>query len=327
MSKHFTPSTILVTGGAGFIGSHVCEKLLAQGKEVICIDNLSDYYSPKFKLENLEILEQYPLFHFHQQDVRNVKMLEKIFVEYEVEAIIHLAACVGIRASWKDPLTYEDINVKGTLNLLEMAKNFKIKNFIFSSSSSVYGLNPLPFCEDKTLPNPISPYAATKLAAESLCRAYANAYDLSIKCLRFFTAYGPRGRPDMAVYKFVHAIDRGRAIEIYGDGSSKRDYTYVEDIVDGVTACLKKNFKFEIFNLGSSKMIELKELVEIIENSMDKKAIIQKLPPQLGDLPSTCADISKAKKLLNYKPSTTLEEGISKFIKWFREKRGQNSRL
>lgn len=315
--------TILVTGGAGFIGSHVCEALLKKGEKVIGIDDFNDYYDPKVKRKNISGFLSNKKFKIYEADIRNFDSLEKIFSENKIDKVVHLAARAGVRPSIKYPLLYEEVNIKGTLNLLELSKN--VKNFVFASSSSVYGNNKkVPFSEIDNVDNPISPYAATKKSGELLCYTYHHLYNIPITCLRFFTVYGPRGRPDMAVYKFTKAIKEGKSIEIYGDGTSKRDYTYIEDILQGIISALENNLSYEIINLGESKTVELNYLVSIIEKEIGKKAKIIKMSLQPGDVDITYADISKANKLLGYNPKTPIESGIKKFVEWFEKENGNN---
>ncbi len=310
--------TILVTGGAGFIGSHVCDRLLELGKKVICVDNLNNYYSPKRKIKNIEHNLENPNFMFITADIKNKEQLDEIFQNNKVDKIIHLAARAGVRPSLKNPSLYQETNIKGTLNLLELAKKYNINHFVLASSSSVYGKNKkIPFCETDNVDNPISPYAATKKAAELLCRTYSHLYDINITCLRFFTVYGPRGRPDMAPYLFTEKIYKDLPIQRFGDGTAKRDYTFITDIVEGIIAAVEKPFKYEIINLGNNKPVELNQFIKVIEENINKKAVIEEksIPP--GDVLITFADIDKAKKLLGYEPKTTIEEGMKKFIEWY----------
>ena len=312
----------LVTGGAGFIGSHLIARLLEEGHSVICLDNFDPYYDPQLKKKNIVHNLSKKNFKLIEADVRDKKALERIFKENDIEKIVHLAAKVGVRPSIKEPLLYEDVNVRGTLNLLELCKEHKVGNFIFGSSSSVYGnIEKVPFSEDD-VPKPISPYGASKRSAELLCYVYSSLYSISITCLRFFTVYGPRQRPDMAIHKFTKLIDQGKEIQIYGDGASKRDYTYIDDIVTGIVNSLEREFPFEIFNLGDSKTVELKELISLIEEELGKKAVVRKMPAKLGDMSITYANISKARKMLDYDPKVSLEAGIKAFIKWYKTKRG-----
>ncbi|RLE44906.1 epimerase [Candidatus Woesearchaeota archaeon] len=312
--------TILVTGGAGFIGSHVCDKLLQLGKKVICIDNLNPYYSPIRKIKNIKHNFDNPNFVFYNVDIQDKDQLEEIFKKHKIDKICHLAARAGVRPSIEKPLWYRDTNVTGTLNLLELAKEFKVHNFIFASSSSVYGKNKkIPFSETDNVDYPISPYAASKKACELFCYTYSHLVDLNVTCLRFFTVYGPRGRPDMAPYLFTKRIMKGLPIKKFGDGTSKRDYTYISDIVDGVMAALERPFKFEIINLGNNKPVELNHFISVIEGHLGKKAIIEEHPMPAGDVPITFADTSKAKGLLDYEPKVSIEEGMKRFIEWFKQ--------
>ncbi len=312
--------TILVTGGAGFIGSHVCDNLLKKGKKVICLDNFNNYYSPERKKKNIAHNLQNKDFTVAKADISDYNTIKKIFEEKKPEKIIHLAARAGVRPSLENPFIYEETNIKGTLNLLELSKDLKIKNFVFGSSSSVYGTNAkVPFSEEDKTDFSISPYAATKKAGEVLCHTYSHLYGLNISCLRFFTVYGPRGRPDMAPYLFTEAIMKAKPITMYGNGTSKRDYTYVEDIVSGIVSALEKNYRYEIFNLGESQTVELRMLISVIEKNVGKKAIIIKKPMPKGDVPITYADIAKSKKMLDYAPKTGIEKGIASFVGWYKK--------
>jgi len=311
---------ILVTGCAGFIGSHVAEALLKRGDYVVGVDNLNDYYGVRIKKKNLRLLKNYSEFKFYKEDIRNYDKLKKIFKKEKPEKIVHLAARAGVRASIQNPLLYQDVNIRGTLNLLDLAKDYKARSFVFASSSSVYGnQKKVPFSETDKVDNPISPYAATKRAAELLCYTYHHLYNMRITCLRFFTVYGPRGRPDMAPYKFTKLIIQGEPIPKYGDGTTKRDYTYIADIVKGVISAVDKELGFEIINLGNNKPVELNEFIRIIERVTSKKAVIKQLPMQPGDVSITYADISKAQRLLGYKPDTSIEEGMKKFVEWYKK--------
>jgi UDP-glucuronate 4-epimerase len=278
-------------------------------------------YSPIIKKENIDDFKNYPRFKFYTEDIRNFKALERIFEKEKPDKIVHLAAKVGVRPSIENPFIYEDVNIKGALNLLELARKYKIENFICASSSSVYGGNKkIPFSETDPADFPISPYAATKKSAELLCYNYHHLYNLNIICLRFFTVYGPKGRPDMAPYKFTKAILEEKELPMFGYGNSKRDYTYIDDIISGIISCLDKKFGYEIINLGNSYSISLKYFIKIIEKITGKKAKIKQFPAQPGDARITCADISKARKLLNYNPKIRPEEGMKKFIKWYKGK-------
>lgn len=315
---------ILVTGGAGFIGSHVVDTLLERGDNVICVDNFNDYYNPEFKHENVRLAKLNPNYKLYEIDITNYLALKKIFMKNNVDKIIHLAARAGVRPSIQQPFLYEEVNIKGTLNLLELAKDFKIKNFVFSSSSSVYGNSTkVPFSEKDNVDFPISPYAATKKSAELFCYNYHHLYNIPITCIRPFTVYGPRGRPDMAPYKFTELISTGKPIDMFGDGSMKRDFTYVTDIVFGIIAALDKNLDFEIINLGNSNPVELRRFIQIIEEAVGKKAIINQKPVPPGDVKITYADVSKAKELLGYDPQVKIEEGMNNFVRWYKENRAK----
>jgi len=314
--------TILVTGGAGFIGSHLCERLLKDGHSVICLDNFDSYYDPNIKIRNVEqISKKYPgPFTIVTGDIRNRDHLTETFEENRIDMVFHLAARAGVRPSIADPLLYEDVNLKGTVTLLEVCKTFGIRDIIFASSSSVYGENQrVPFSENDLDIQPISPYGATKRAGELLCYSYHHLSGMNIACLRIFTAYGPRQRPEMAIHKFTSLIDQGKEIPMFGDGSSKRDYTYIDDLIDGMMAVLQRHKGYEIYNLGESQTTSLKELIGMIESALGKMAKIQTLDPQPGDVSITYADISKARRLLNYQPKITMEEGIKRFVEWFKE--------
>jgi len=307
---------IIVTGGAGFIGSHVCEALLNKNK-VICIDDFNDYYSPERKYDNIKGCKEHPNFQIHKANIVDYNKLKSIFETYKPDKVIHLAARAGVRPSIKDPFIYTETNIKGTLNLLELSRIHKVKQFIFGSSSSVYGsTNKVPFSEDQDTDKPVSPYAATKKAGEALCYTYSYLYNLNITCLRFFTVYGPRGRPDMAPYLFTNWIMNNKPIIMFGDGSTKRDYTYISDIVSGILSSLENEFKYEIINLGNSQTVELRRLISTIEKYLGKKAKIIQKDIVRGDVPITYANISKAKKLLNYNPKVSIDDGIAKFIDW-----------
>lgn len=314
-----THTNVLITGGAGFIGSHLAEALLAEGGwHVTVVDDLNDFYSPEVKRENLSRMISNPTFSFIEADIRNAEMLVKIFEASRFDCIVHLAARAGVRPSLAAPQLYFETNVTGTLNLLELARRHCIRRFVFGSSSSVYGINAkVPFAEDDRIHQPISPYAATKAAGELLCHTYSHLYDIRTVCLRFFTVYGARQRPDLAIHKFARLITDGKSIQVFGDGTTRRDYTYIDDIIQGVRAAMDYNrSNFEIFNLGESETTHLSRLIELLEESLGKKAVIDRQPMQPGDVPVTYADISKARKLLGYNPRTKIEEGIPKFVEW-----------
>lgn len=308
---------ILVTGGAGFIGSHLCEHLIRDGHCVTVIDDLNDYYSPNLKRENLRSIQSVGPVAFHDVDITNENAVADVFRGSKPEAVIHLAARAGVRPSLEQPLLYERVNVHGTLVLLELSRATGVKKFLFASSSSIYGIsNQVPFSEDDHFNLPISPYAATKIAGEKLCYTYSHLYGIQATCLRFFTVYGPRQRPDLAIRKFADRIANGHRIQVYGDGSTGRDYTFVEDIVGGIAAALLYDCKYDIFNLGNAHPVRLTTLIQTIENALGKKADIEWLPDQPGDVPITYADIRKAQRLLSYEPRTTFEDGIQKFVTW-----------
>lgn len=310
--------TVLVTGGAGFIGSHVCERLLRDGHQVVCVDDFNDYYDPAAKERNVSLFAGNKAFSLHREDIRDRKAMDAVMRKHACTRIIHLAARAGVRPSLDDPALYADVNINGTLNLLELAKAYKVKGVVSASSSSVYGLTKrIPFSEDDEVSCQISPYGVSKRAGELYCHAYHELYGIPITCLRFFTVYGPRGRPDMAPYKFTKLIDGGKPIEMFGDGSSRRDYTYIADIVDGIIAAMVKNCPFEIINLGNSNPISLKEFIAIIEEKLGKKAAVKRLPLQPGDLPETYADVRKAERLLGFRPNVSVKEGMGKFIDWY----------
>ncbi|MBN2459359.1 GDP-mannose 4,6-dehydratase [Candidatus Woesearchaeota archaeon] len=313
---------ILVTGAAGFIGSHVAEALLKRGDAVIGVDCINDYYDVKFKKENLGILNKYPCFVFYKADICDFKAMKKVFDKENPEKVVHLAARAGVRPSIDNPFIYEETNVKGTLNLLELAKEAKVKSFVSASSSSVYGnQKKIPFSEKDNVDHPISPYAATKKAGELLCHTYHHLYGMKITCLRFFTVYGPRGRPDMAPYMFVNNVSKGAPIKKFGDGKSRRDYTFITDITEGVLAAADRELEFEIINLGNNKPVSLNEFIAIVEKLVGKKAAANEMPMQPGDVDITYADISKAKKLLGYYPKTRFEEGMKQFVEWYKKNR------
>ncbi len=310
---------ILVTGGAGFIGSHLVEKLLSAGERVICIDDFNDYYDPGLKRANVKPFLKEKHFQLYEADIRDGRAMDEIFAAEDIQAVVHLAARAGVRDSLKDPHLYARTNINGILNLLEAVRRKSIQTFIFGSSSSVYGLSHrVPFREDDPVDSPISPYAATKRAGELLCHAYHQLYQIPITILRFFTVYGPRGRPEMAIYKFTRFIDEGKEIPVYGDGTSRRDYTYVSDIVQGIISALRKSFPFEIFNLAGGRTVELREMISLLEKSLKKKVRIKYCPEQQGDVRLTSADISRARQLLSYSPRVSLEEGIERLIQWYR---------
>ena len=317
------PKRILLTGGAGFIGSHVAEALIRRGMQLSIVDNLDNFYALSRKRLNLQEIRNAGAYEFFEADVRDMDALRKVAEHVQPEIVIHLAARAGVRPSIEQPALYESVNVAGTVNLLEIAREFKVQRLIFGSSSSVYGItNTVPFCEDDLETRPISPYAATKLAAELMCYTYTHLYGLTTLCLRFFTVYGPRQRPDLAIHKFTALIESGEPIPVYGDGSMGRDYTYVDDIVAGVIASLEyapePKLPFEVFNLGNSHPVRLRELIAQLEAATGKKALQDRLPDQPGDVPITWANIDKARRLLGYSPKTSMEQGLRNFVAWYR---------
>lgn len=310
---------ILVTGGAGFIGSHLCEQLLAGGHEVAIIDDLNDYYSPAFKRQNLDAVSRAGDVRFQEGDICDEECVKALCSEFKPEAIIHIAARAGVRPSIEQPLLYERVNVGGTAVLLEAARRTGCGKFILASSSSIYGVaNRVPFSEEDTSNLPISPYAATKLAAEKFCYTYSHLYGMRTVCLRFFTVYGPRQRPDLAIRKFMERIEAGQPIPVFGDGSMGRDYTFVADTVSGIVGALNLDAPYEVINLGNSHPVGLVEMIRTIERVLGKQAQIDWKPEQPGDVPITFADISKAQRLLGYAPSTPFEEGIARQAEWMR---------
>jgi UDP-glucuronate 4-epimerase len=315
--------TILVTGGAGFIGSNLVERLVKKGYFVICLDNFNNYYDPEFKEKNIAGVINNPNFKLIRGDILDVSLLNAIFsgTQHPIpRKVVHLAAMAGVRSSIVNPGIYVDVDVKGTVNLLEMAKKYNVEQFIFASSSSVYGLNEkTPFSEDDPVELQISPYATAKRAAEIFCKTYNNLYRIPVTILRLFSVYGERQRPDMAIRKFTKLIMEGQPITMFGDGESERDYTYISDCVDCILSAVIKPLDFEIINVGSGRTIRLKKLIVVLEEVMRKKARIKQLDTQPGEVPTTHADTSKAKKLLNYTPKITIEEGIRKFLEWYKK--------
>lgn len=311
---------VLITGGAGFIGSHTTAALLNRGDQVVCLDNFNDYYSPERKRKNVSEFLNNVDHRLCEGDIRDAERLEEVFAKEKPDKVIHIAAMAGVRPSIKRPLLYEEVNVKGTLNMLEAARRHRVANFLFASSSSVYGgQEKVPFSEDDPIACPISPYAATKAAGEMLCHTYHHLYDLNVTCLRFFTVYGPKGRPDMAPYLFTQWVFEGTEVKMFGDGTTLRDYTYIDDIVSGVVAALDTDLSYEIINLGNSQTVVLRDFIALVEELVGKKAHIVQLPIQPGDVPRTWADISKARRLLGYDPRIPVEEGMKQFVAWYRQ--------
>jgi len=310
---------ILLTGAAGFIGSHLCEKLLADEHRIVGLDNFDEFYSPRTKRDNLSLCLTNDKFSLVEGDIRDRECVASVVSGAKIDMIIHLAAKAGVRPSIQNPAVYQDVNINGTMNLLEAAREYAIKKFIFASSSSVYGNNTkVPFSESDNVDYPISPYAATKKAGELICHTYSHLYDIGITCLRFFTVYGPRQRPDLAIHKFSRLIEAGQPIPVFGDGSMRRDFTYIDDIINGVIRCLHSCDGYKIYNLGESRPVRLDQLIWEIEKALDKKAIINQLPEQPGDVKQTYADIRKAQKELGYDPRTEIQTGLKRFVEWFR---------
>lgn len=310
---------ILVTGGAGFIGSNLTKKLIDRGDEVVVVDNFNDYYDPKLKEDRIKIFLKGYKFKLYRGDIRDQKFLDKIFKKEKIDKIVHLAAMAGVRYALEHPNLYYEVNVLGTQNLLDLAVKYKIKNFVYASSSSVYGNNKkLPFSESDSVDNPISPYAASKKTNELQAHVYSHVYKLPTTGLRFFTVYGPWGRPDMALFLFTDAIIKGKTINVYNRGKMSRNFTYVDDITSGILTVLDKNMAYQVVNIGGDKEEKLTRFIEVIENNIGKKAMKKLLPMQPGDVPATVADIRKLRKL-GWKPTTRIEKGIENFVKWYKE--------
>jgi UDP-glucuronate 4-epimerase len=310
----------LVTGGAGFIGSHVCEHLLRTGHAVWAFDDLNDFYDPRRKQANLRDIQVLAKpFEFVHGDITDRSALDELLGGVRFDQIIHLAARAGVRPSLQEPALYQRVNVEGTVNLLEAARLNGVQKVTIASSSSVYGVNSkVPFSESDPIFRAISPYAASKLACEALGHVYHHVYGMDVVMLRFFTAYGPRQRPDLAIYKFAKLITAGKSIPVFGDGSAARDYTFIADIIQGILACTERRFGFEIFNLGESQTVSLDRMIALLEDALGKKAVIDRQPLQPGDVPITCADISKARSKLSYDPRVKIEQGIALFVDWFK---------
>jgi len=337
----------LVTGGAGFIGSHVCERLLRDGHSVWAFDDLNNHYDPQLKRRNLREVqavaggcavpaahrrrgsaaatksEHCRPFEFVHGDITDRAALDEVFSSVKFDQVIHLAARAGVRPSLADPALYQRVNVEGTVNVLEAARKKGVKKITMASSSSVYGMNSkTPFSESDPIFSAVSPYAASKLACEALGHVWHHIYGLDVAMLRFFTVYGPRQRPDLVIYKFAKLISAGKPIPVFGDGSAARDYTFITDTLDGIIACTQKEFGYEIFNLGESQTVKLNYLVELLEKALGKKAVIDRQPVQPGDVPITFADISKARARLGYSPRVKIAQGIPKFVDWFLKSNG-----
>ncbi|MGB7580951.1 MAG: SDR family NAD(P)-dependent oxidoreductase [Sedimentisphaerales bacterium] len=317
----------IVTGAAGFIGSHLCERLLKDGWTVVGVDNFDNFYDPQVKHNNIKDCLRNKQFKLVEADIRDSAAMNKAVSDGmdstsspQADVVVHLAARAGVRPSIAQPALYADVNINGTVTLLEAAKKNNIKKFVFASSSSVYGNNKkVPFSEDDNVDFPISPYAATKKAGELICHTYHHLASISMTCLRFFTVYGPRQRPDLAIHKFARLIEDGKPIPIYGDGSMMRDFTYIDDIIDGTVAGIKKCTGYNIYNLGESRPITVNNLIGEIEKALGKKAVIERLPLQPGDVERTYADVTKAHRDLGYNPNTDISEGLKQFVEWFRQ--------
>lgn len=318
---------ILVTGGAGFIGSHLVDRLLDTDKkiQVVCVDCFDPFYDPKLKEENLKQAGTQSRFSLCRTDICDRPAMEAIFRRMRPDCVVHLAARAGVRPSISNPAAYYKTNVEGTLHLLECAREWGTKKFIFGSSSSVYGISSkLPFSERDPLSCPISPYAMTKILAENLCRVFQRLYGFSVVCLRFFTVYGPRQRPEMAIAKFTRSIRNGQTIDLYGDGSSRRDYTFVDDIVDGILAAMDAPLDFELINLGNARAVPLRHLISVLESQTKIKARVHRMSNQPGDVPVTFASLAKARRILGYKPKVSIKEGIQKYLRWLTHEPRQN---
>jgi UDP-glucuronate 4-epimerase len=317
----------IVTGAAGFIGSHLCERLLKDGWAVVGVDNFDNFYDPQVKRSNIKDCLRNKQFKLVEADIRDLTAMNNVTGEGadstsspQADVIVHLAAKAGVRPSIAQPAIYADVNINGTVTLLEAAKKNNIKNFVFASSSSVYGNNKkVPFSEDDNVDFPISPYAATKKAGELICHTYHHLAGISMTCLRFFTVYGPRQRPDLAIHKFARLIEDGKPIPVYGDGSMMRDFTYIDDIIDGIMASIKKCRGYNIYNLGESRPITVNDLIGELEKALGKKAVIERLPLQPGDVERTFADVTKAHRDLGYNPNTEISDGLKRFVEWFRQ--------
>lgn len=317
--------TVLITGAAGFIGSHLCRRVLAMGYSVIGLDNFDPFYDPGIKRRNIGDLLSFSDFQLIECDIRDQRKVSQLLNKKTIDVVVHLAAKAGVRPSIEDPLGYADVNVNGTVVLLEVARQIGVSRFIFASSSSVYGNNPkVPFSETDNVDNPISPYAATKKAGELICYTYHHLYQMSVWCLRFFTVYGPCQRPDLAIHKFARLIADGKPIPMFGDGSMERDFTYIDDIIDGVLAAIERCGGYAIYNLGNSHPVRLDKLIDELQRVLGKKAVIERLPEQPGDVQRTYADIRRAQRDLNFFPKTSLSEGLARFAEWFYRQKHTN---
>lgn len=329
VDPHVGYKKVLVTGGAGFIGSHVAQYLLERGDDVVIVDELNDYYDVTIKKNNLVLLRTLcpdeKRLRIYHGDICDEALMDQIFDEERPGWVCHMAARAGVRPSIQDPYVYIHSNIKGTTHLMELSAKYGVKNFVFASSSSVYGGSKSTyFSENEIVDNPVSPYAASKKACELLAYTYHHLYNLNISALRFFTVYGPRGRPDMAPFKFVDRVSRGVELQQYGDGSSSRDYTYIDDIVDGVVRAVDRPYPYEVFNLGKGSGTSLKEFIDLVQKHVGKKAVIRVMPDQPGDVPYTCADVTKAQRLLGYKSKVPFEEGIRRTAEWYKNAYAKN---
>lgn len=310
---------ILITGAAGFIGSHLAERLLARGDTVAGFDNFNTYYDPMIKRDNIAQALTNNSYSLHEQDLCDKDKVDEVFDAVRPDVVVHLAARAGVRPSLQDPNLYNRVNVIGSQHILDACLEFKPSHLVFASSSSVYGgITEVPFTEDMDISRPISPYAATKRMNELMAHVYSHVYGLNITMLRFFTVFGPRQRPDMAIHKFVKCIDAGKPISVFGDGSTRRDYTYIDDIIDGAVKAVDTPFKYEIFNIGEQHTTSLSELIELVEKHVGKKAVIDRMPLQPGDVTMTYANIDKARRLLGYDPKVCVDEGIARYVEWFK---------
>ena len=317
---------VLVTGAAGFIGSHLAERLLARGDAVIALDEFNDYYDPAIKRRNIAEARKNERYKLYKADICDEPRLREVFERERPEVVVHLAARAGVRPSIKNPNLYHRVNVIGSQHVLDACRDFRPSHLVFASSSSVYGgSTDVPFREDNPVSGPISPYAATKRMNELQAHVYSHIYGVNVTMLRFFTAYGPRQRPDMAIHQFTERIVEGEPVPMFGDGSTQRDYTYIDDIIDGVICCVDKPFRYDIFNLGEQHTTSLRDLIDLIAKCVGKPATIQQLPPQPGDVPITHADIGRARELLGYNPTFAMEEGIRRFVAWYLDQRFENA--
>ena len=313
---------VLITGAAGFIGSSLTDRLLGQGVEVTGLDSLDDFYDARVKRSNLEDASTHPHFRLVEGDFRDADTVERLFSGESFDGVAHLGARAGVRPSLERTPLYVDVNLDGTIQLLEACRRHEVRKFVFASSSSVYGSRVgEPFSETDRVDEPVSPYAATKKAGELLCYTYHHLFGIDVTCLRFFTVYGPRQRPEMAIHRFTRAIDSGEAIDVYGDGSARRDFTYISDVVQGVTAALERCSGYRIYNLGAGNSVELREVIELIEKALGKEARIRFFEQAPGDVPYTFADVTRAREELGYEPEVNIAEGIRRFVEWYRERK------